>query len=190
MSSHAGRLSGKRVLITGSGGGQGEAAQALCAREGARVVGCDAVSGAAESAAHKLAADGYDTNGHTIDLTDPEAAHAWVEGAAASLGSIDMLHNNAAGFGVAPFADFTLAAEGAPGGIRANAISPGFVSSTATDVAMDDDARNYILGMHLIQQPGTGQDVAAYVLYLASDESSWVTGQKICIDGGLTAGYR
>lgn len=250
------RLVGKRVLITGTGGGQGAAAQELFAQEGARVVGCDVVPGAAESAARKLAEQGHDVHGHTVDLADPDAARAWVDDAAASLGGIDVLYNNAAGFAFAPFADFTvdlwrhvmrveldivfhtthpawphlrqsggaiintasvsglrgigaigqaahsaakggvialtrtLAAEGAPDGIRANAISPGFVSSPATDTAMDDDARQYMLNMHLIQRPGTGPDIAALALYLASDESSWVTGQNISVDGGWTAGYR
>jgi NAD(P)-dependent dehydrogenase (short-subunit alcohol dehydrogenase family) len=84
----------------------------------------------------------------------------------------------------------TLAAEGAPAGIRATSISPGFVSSPATDAAMDDDARQYMLDMHLILRPGTGPDIAALALYLASDESSWVTGQNTSVDGGWTAGYR
>lgn len=47
-----------------------------------------------------------------------------------------------------------------------------------------------MMSLHLIQRPGTGEDTAALALYLASDESSWVTGQNICIDGGWTAGYR
>lgn len=250
------RLAGKRVLITGTGGGQGAAAQELFAGEGARIVGCDVAQGAAEATARKLAEQGHDVHGHTVDLADPDAARAWVEDAAASLGGIDVLYNNAAGFGFAPFADFTvelwrhvmrveldivfhtthpawahlrrsggaiintasisglqgigglgqaahsaakggvialtrtLAAEGAPDGIRANAISPGFVASPATDAAVDDDGRQYMLDMHLIQRAGTGPDIAALALYLASDESSWVTGQNISADGGWTAGYR
>ena len=250
------RLAGKRVLITGAGGGQEAAAQELFAQEGARVVGCDLVQGAAESTAQKLAEQGHEVRAQTVDLADPDAARAWVEDAAASLGGIDVLYNNAAGFAFAPFADFTvelwrhvmrveldiifhtthpawrhlrqsggtiintgsisglqgigglgqaahsaakggvialtrtLAAEGAPDGIRANAISPGFVASPATDAAVDDNGREYMLNMHLIQRPGTGPDIAALALYLASDESSWVTGQNISVDGGWTAGYR
>lgn len=250
------RLAGKRVLITGTAGGQGAAAQELFAHEGARVVGCDVIPGGAESTAEKLATQGCDVHGATVDLVDPEAARAWVEETACRLGGIDVLYNNAAGFGFSPFSDFTLAlwhhvikaeldivfhvthpawtylrqgggsiintasvsgvrgvggigqaahaaakgavialtrtlaAEGAADGIRANAISPGFVTSPATDSAMDDSARGYMLDMHLIRRAGTGQDIAALALYLASDESSWVTGQNIRIDGGWTAGFR
>jgi meso-butanediol dehydrogenase/(S,S)-butanediol dehydrogenase/diacetyl reductase len=55
------RLEGKRVLITGTAGGQGGAAQALFVREGARVVGCDVQQGAAERSAPALHDHGYDT---------------------------------------------------------------------------------------------------------------------------------
>jgi NAD(P)-dependent dehydrogenase (short-subunit alcohol dehydrogenase family) len=251
------RLSGKRVLITGTAGGQGEAAQAMFAREGARVVGCDVQPGAAEKSASVLRDQGLDVTGHTVDLADPVAAGDWVEQAAEALGGIDVLYNNAAGFGFAPFAEMTLelwrhvmtveldivfhttqpawkhlrrsgagsvintasmsgvrgiaplgqaahaaakggvialtktlAAEGAPDGIRANAISPGFVSSPATDAAVGAELRAFQLGMHLIRRPGQGDDIAYLAVYLASDESSWVTGQNYSVDGGVTSGFR
>ena len=105
------RLAGKRVLITGTAGGQGEAAQAMFAREGARVVGCDVQASAAERTAAELRDKGYDVTGHTVDLSDADAARSWVDEAAAALGGIDVLYNNAAGFGFAPtlnLAIFTL----------------------------------------------------------------------------------
>ena len=46
------------------------------------------------------------------------------------------------------------------------------------------------MNMHLIRRAGTGDDIAYLTAYLASDESSWATGQNFCIDGGVTAGYR
>lgn len=84
----------------------------------------------------------------------------------------------------------TLAAEGAPHGVRANCISPGFVTSPATAEAMDDGARDYMVSMHLIQRACLPSDIAPLAVYLASDESSWVTGQNMCVDGGWTAGFR
>jgi NAD(P)H-dependent FMN reductase len=91
------RLAGKRVLITGTGGGQGKAAQALFAREGARVIGCDLQQNAAERSAAELRE--YDVHGDTVDLTDAGAAQRWIEDSAERLGGIDVLYNNAAGFG-------------------------------------------------------------------------------------------
>jgi meso-butanediol dehydrogenase/(S,S)-butanediol dehydrogenase/diacetyl reductase len=251
-----GRLAGKRVLITGTAGGQGEAAQRLFAEHGARIAGCDVQPGAAERTAQDLRAEGFDVQGSDVDLSDADAARAWIESSAEALGGIDVLYNNAAGFGFAPFADMklelwrhvmrveldivfhttqpawrylsdgggsvintasysalrgieplgaaahaaakggviamtkTLAAEGAKHGVRANAISPGFVSSPATDAAVDDEGRAWQLSKHLIQRPGEGIDVAYCALYLASDESAWVTGQNFSVDGGVTAGFR
>lgn len=252
-----GRLEGKRVLITGTAGGQGEAAQALFAREGARVIGCDVQDGAAQRTAAQLADEGFDVHGDTVDLSDPDATRTWIEESADRLGGIDVLYNNAAGYGFAPFAEMTyalwkhvqrvemdvvfnttqpawrhlrasgagsiintasmsalrgiaplgqaahaaakagiigftkaIAAEGAEHGIRANAISPGFVKSPATDAAVGDELRAFQLNMHLIRRAGLPEDIAALAIYLASDESLWVTGQNFSVDGGMTAGFR
>ncbi|MFM9709479.1 SDR family NAD(P)-dependent oxidoreductase, partial [Streptomyces galilaeus] len=84
----------------------------------------------------------------------------------------------------------SLAAEGARYGVRANSISPGFVSTPATDKAVDAEGKAWQVGNALIQRPGTGEDIAYMPLYLASDESSWVTGQNYSVDGGATAGWR
>ena len=84
----------------------------------------------------------------------------------------------------------TLAAEGAADGIRVNAISPGLVKTPSTDAFVGDDLRAFQMNMHLIRRPGTGEDIAYLAMYLASDESSWVTGQNYSIDGGVTAGFR
>ncbi len=55
---------------------------------------------------------------------------------------------------------------------------------------MAGELGTFIMSMHLIRRAGTGDDIAYLAAYLASDESSRVTGQNFCIDGGVTAGYR
>src|SRR4051794_32613067 len=97
------RLEGKRVLVTGTAGGQGAAAQALFSREGARVCGCDVVDGGAERTAEELAAEGLDVHGSIVDLADPAAAASWIEQSAERLGGIDVLYNNASSARFAPF---------------------------------------------------------------------------------------
>ena len=82
------RLEGKRVLITGTAGGQGEAAQRLFAAEGARVIGCDLQDGAAEKTAAELREAGHDVYGDTVDLSDAAASTEWVDSAAERLGGI------------------------------------------------------------------------------------------------------
>lgn len=101
------RLLGKRTLITGTGAGQGAAAQRAFCLEGARVVGCDIVPGAAERVAEELRGEGLDAWGETVDLSTPEGARAWVEGGVARLGGLDVLYNNAAATDFAPFAEMT-----------------------------------------------------------------------------------
>jgi meso-butanediol dehydrogenase / (S,S)-butanediol dehydrogenase / diacetyl reductase len=90
------RLEGKVALITGTGGGQGRAAASKFAEEGALIVGCDLNDEAnRETVAIVEAAGGTMTGMAPVDLSDPEAAKAWVEEAAAVHERIDVLYNNA-----------------------------------------------------------------------------------------------
>jgi NAD(P)-dependent dehydrogenase (short-subunit alcohol dehydrogenase family) len=101
----SGRLEGKVALITGTGGGQGRAAALRFAQEGALVVGCDLKEeGNRETIAAVEAAGQTMTGMAPVDLSDPDAASAWVEDAAAVHGRIDVVYNNASGprFGKMP----------------------------------------------------------------------------------------
>ena len=92
----SGRFGGKVVLITGTAGGQGRAAALLFAAEGAVVVGTDLNgAGAAETVDMVRAAGGRMNSTHPLDLGDEDAVQAWVDGAAASHGGIDVVYNNA-----------------------------------------------------------------------------------------------
>jgi meso-butanediol dehydrogenase/(S,S)-butanediol dehydrogenase/diacetyl reductase len=90
------RLEGKVALITGTGGGQGRAAAVKFAEEGALVIGCDLFEdGNRETVATVEAAGGTMTGMAPVDLSDPGAAKAWVEQAAAVHGRVDVVYNNA-----------------------------------------------------------------------------------------------
>ncbi|MCH8989378.1 MAG: glucose 1-dehydrogenase [Chloroflexi bacterium] len=73
-------------------------------------------------------------------------------------------------------------------GIRANSIHPGPIDTDMGDqVWPDADSRERAVARTAIARMGTAQDIAYGALYLASDESSFVTGAELVIDGGLTA---
>jgi NAD(P)-dependent dehydrogenase (short-subunit alcohol dehydrogenase family) len=82
-----------------------------------------------------------------------------------------------------------LAMEGAPHGIRANTISPGFIQTPATQAHLEADPgfQAKVLAKNMIKRLGTAADVAHCAVWLASDEASYVTAADIAIDAGATA---
>ncbi len=76
----------------------------------------------------------------------------------------------------------------APEGIRANSVHPGVIETDMlSEVLRNEDERATRIASTPIPRFGTPEDVAHGVLFLASDESSYVTGAELVIDGGLTA---
>lgn len=69
-------------------------------------------------------------------------------------------------------------------GIRVNVVAPGFVSTGMTD-NMSLDARERVEGQTPLGRMGTPDDVAAAVAFLINDDSAFVTGEVIRVDGGL-----
>jgi len=78
----------------------------------------------------------------------------------------------------------SLAQELASRGITVNCIAPGFIATPMTD-ALTDDQKKTILARVPADRLGTAEEVAAGVVYVASDEAAYVTGQTLHINGGM-----
>jgi 3alpha(or 20beta)-hydroxysteroid dehydrogenase len=73
-------------------------------------------------------------------------------------------------------------------GIRANSVHPGGIDTPMTRAVMDEQGRKYVANKVPLKRMGTAEDIADTVAFLASDESSYVNGAEIVLDGGVTAG--
>jgi NAD(P)-dependent dehydrogenase (short-subunit alcohol dehydrogenase family) len=79
-----------------------------------------------------------------------------------------------------------LAMEGREHGIRANSVSPGLIETNQTRVQLNDpEWAAAMLGKTLLGRLGRPEEVANVALFLASEESSYVTGVDIVVDGGM-----
>jgi NAD(P)-dependent dehydrogenase (short-subunit alcohol dehydrogenase family) len=80
-----------------------------------------------------------------------------------------------------------IAIDYAKDGIRCNVVNPGLIDTPmAAPLMANPDMLQPILSHYALQRPGTPEEVANMVLYLASDEAGWVTGGTFTIDGGMT----
>ena len=78
----------------------------------------------------------------------------------------------------------SLAQEVASRNITVNCIAPGFIATPMTDVLKDEQKEALLKGIPA-GRLGTGADIGAAALYLASDESAYVTGQTLHVNGGM-----
>src|SRR5258708_4565873 len=82
-----------------------------------------------------------------------------------------------------------VALEFAKQGIRVNSIAPGTIDTDMVDrlVGKEGDQRNWLLSLHPVGRFGASEEIAAAVLYLASDAAKFTTGTTLLVDGGWTA---
>jgi NAD(P)-dependent dehydrogenase (short-subunit alcohol dehydrogenase family) len=74
--------------------------------------------------------------------------------------------------------------------IRVNCICPGFVRTPFIQAMTSDRERcDRLTALHPLGRLGEPQDIANAVLFLASDEASWITGQSLVVDGGFSSGH-
>lgn len=135
-----------------------------------------------------------DVNLHgTFHLSRAVARHWLAVGAPGSIVNISSVGGKIAGPGTAAYSaskaaihalTAAMAAEVGPNGIRVNAVCPGIVDTSRLDDI--DRGEHWERLRHIIpmRRHGTGEDIAHMVVYLCSDQGSWITGQAINVDGG------
>ena len=253
----AGRLAGKRAIVTGAGSGIGRAASRLFAAEGAAVLLVDRGREAVEETASMIRAAGGTAIAVAADAGNEADVQAFVARAVAELGGLDVAYANAGVSGgdvplaeqtvelwqdvlrvnlIGPFllakhAGARMVAQGrgtivctasvaglranAGGnpysaskagvisfvqtaansfwgtGVRINAICPGLIETGMTrpifEAARAGGNEDKLGQINPLQRFGLPQEIAAAALVLASDESSYVNGQALAVDGGLSS---
>jgi NAD(P)-dependent dehydrogenase (short-subunit alcohol dehydrogenase family) len=82
----------------------------------------------------------------------------------------------------------SVALEFAKQNIRINAVAPGPIATDMWDRVAGDDLKDQITSMVPAARVGTSEEIAAAVLYLASDAAKFTTGTSLVVDGGFIAG--
>ncbi|MBV8673523.1 MAG: 3-oxoacyl-[acyl-carrier-protein] reductase [Acidobacteriaceae bacterium] len=245
-------LQGKNALITGASQGIGRACALALAQAGARVALAARNETRLAEVAGEIATNGGTAEVFAIDIASEESIKAGAKAAIESLGSIEILVNNAGitkdglmmrmkradwdsvlatnltgafvltqavigsmlrarwgriinvssvvgETGQAGQANYaaskagligltkSLAREVASRRITANAVAPGYIETAMTEV-LDQKQREAMLSHIPLGRPGTDQDVAHAVRFLASDEAAYITGHVLDVNGGMYMG--
>jgi 3-oxoacyl-[acyl-carrier protein] reductase len=241
----------KRVaFVTGASRGIGRAIALRLARDGRHVVLVSRSEGALGEVRSAIEGAGGTATVKAVDVGDPEALQACVEGAAEELGRLDILVNNAgvtrdglalrmsnedwktvidvnltSAFvatrsaarwmmrgkfgrivnisstsgvvGNAGQANYAAAKAGLIGlsksiarelggkNVTCNVVAPGFITTDMT-ADLPQQIKDGVMAMMAVKRFGTPEDIAAAVAYATSDEAGFLTGQTICVDGGMT----
>src|SRR5262247_2290096 len=191
----AGRFDGQVAIVTAGGSGIGAASARRFADEGAAVVVADLSGSRAEAVASGIAQSGGRAVSLKMDASDPEAVERTVRLALDRFGRLDVMMNNAGLAEPAPLDEITLESWNR---VIAVTLTSVFLGMKYCLPVMRARGKGVIVNTASIS--GTGGDyglssynaakagvIASTVLFLASEEASFITGAAIVADGGVTA---
>ncbi len=197
------RMKDKVALISGAASGMGAATARLLAREGAKaVVVADLLDKEGEAVVAEIKKAGGHASYIHLDVTDEVQWKAAVDKTVADHGGLDVLVNSVSGIvgqgnihvgynaskGAVRLITKSAAAQHGRDGIRINSVHPGLMPPMRTSGRTADPAtRAKTLKGVPLGRAGEVDEVAYAILFLASDESSYVTGAELVVDGGWTA---
>ena len=255
----AGRLEGKRAIVSGAASGIGRASARIFAREGAKVLALDVQEEGLAGTVDDIVKEGGTARGLRVDVGDEEEIRSAIGTCVDEFGGLEVLYANAgvSGRGL-PFQELTVEdwndilrvnligvflcvkhaaavmIEGGGGsiictasvaalrsaagstaysaskagvislvqtvanqltgtGVRINAICPGLIETGMTrpmfDMARQRGTDHKIGQLNPTQRAGQPEEIAQAALFLASDDASYVNGQAIPVDGGLSSSH-
>ena len=170
------------IVVNAAGVGGGGPVHMVDAAEWDRVVDIN-LKGTFLVCKHALPQMLTQKSGSIINIASIEGLQGCEGGSAynASKGGVVLLGKN-------------LAMDYAKQGIRVNTICPGFIKTPLLESILGEPAMNEVRGKieyaHQLGRFGTPEEVAHGILFFASDEASFVTGQALAVDGGFMAGHR
>ena len=189
------------ALVTGGSRGIGRAIALTLGKNGCDVaVNYNASAEAAEALCGELAALGVRASAFGADVSDRFQVEALFKAVEAGMGPVESIVNIASVVGLvgnAGQANYSaskagligfsksVAREYAARGVTVNVVAPGFIGTDMTGV-LKEQVREAILGQIPLGRMGSPEDVARAVAFFASEESSYVTGQVLAVDGGRT----
>src|SRR5216683_1417575 len=202
-----GRIADRVAIITGGGSGIGKATAELFAQEGAKVVIGDlptseggqvakAIGGLfvptdvrEAKSVEQLVRAACDKFGGKVMVEQKRGAIVNTASVAGIRGAIGLSAYNAAKHGVVGLTR-NAALEFAPAGVRVNCICPGIIDTplVARAFGATEEIRETMHRFHPLGRMGKPREIANCVLFLASDDASFVTGHALVVDGGVCAG--
>ena len=183
------KLKDKVVLVTGGAQGIGKEICLTCAREGAKIIVNYVNFGdnkkIAEATKSELEAIGATVMLAQANVASFEETETMFKEIIKEFGRIDVLVNNA---GITKDGiigmTMSLAREVGSRGITVNAVAPGFIQTAMTDV-LPEDIKESMAKQIPLGTFGQVSDIANTVVFLASDDARYITGQTIHVDGGM-----